>query len=295
MPCGITIFFEKSILDIYEFSLPPETIVRSSPNEDFIINFSFEVENNSKKSHDYDLGVAICDKDNSYIKIIPVDTNRNIRYRQNIVQDVTLSFGQDILNGTYTIKAIHKETGTTEWQDNTYSNMRYISVAIDNNNMTLSNFTDNELAYLKINDIAFEGSPSIQSVITVKLNITNDCLQHGTISFVSPIYLFVNGYRISSIGVALDPGESNDFLMHFIAFQNGKNTVNVTTDYQGNNIIYSTTLDISSTTDIALKHSEDNRTAKIYSLDGKYIGTQKELQNLPPGTYIINRKKIIIP
>ncbi|MBQ6652721.1 MAG: C10 family peptidase [Prevotella sp.] len=286
---------KKHILDICEFSLPTEIAVRSSENEDFVINFSFEVENNSRKSRNYDLGFAICDKDNSFIKIIPIDTNINIRYKQNIIKDVTLSLGQGILNETYTIKAIHKETGTLEWQYDTYSNMRYISVTIENNNITLNSFIDDESGFLKINNIDFEGKPTILSAITVKLNITNDCLQHKAISFVSPIYLFVNGYRISSIGVALDPGKSDDFLMHFTAFQKGKNIINITTDYQGKNIIYSTTLDISGTTDINLKHSEDNHATRIYSLDGKYIGVQKELQNLPSGIYFINKKKVIIP
>lgn len=132
--------------------------------------------------------------------------------------NANIQMGKNIPDGRYTIKAMHRVAGDTEWQVNTNSYTQHIGVVLAGNNATLTSpYSDFAISF----DVLTE-RPAVGSEYRVRVNIAN----HGTPTH-KMAYFGVNGTPIGGQHFEAEPGKDAHMEFAFTLKAYGSYTLSV--------------------------------------------------------------------
>jgi len=247
---------------------PGETnVVRSNSSADFSVSVSQAPRNQTGGTYNFNVGIGIY-KDNTLL-----NANHILSYELGDGYgwddlSSTITFGSGLADGTYTIKAISRVDGTSQWMEDFNSEQYYITATISGNSCTLvpSRIT-NEKA-LTINSVTIGGARMQGEKTSVTFNVTNN----GDY-YVGDITMTFNGTKAGGTMVEMPAGETRDFTFEFTPKVSGSNILLVfyMGFYTNGTPIGTTTVDIAPSTYNTTDNIDLVMTREIINSDGPYV------------------------
>ena len=156
----------------------------------------------------------------------------------------SFNMGNGVATGTYEIFPIFRNHGAEEWEpfleyvfnDENGNPMRHYTAKIESKKLHIGvssaepNITVNKVDYY----IAYEGER-----LAARVYVTN-----GGNNFENHIFYWVDGTMLAGVGMYIDPGQSGDVILRTPSPSKGTHDVKISTDWDGNNVIYTGTLQI---------------------------------------------------
>ena len=164
--------------------------------------------------------------------------------------NATVSFGAGLSDGVYLLRQIYRPTGSTNWLPcdmrywNTtgYNNrmewaVDYISATISSNTLTIrKSDTEYFASDFDINSVSYSVSQfEVGKLVEVSVNLTN------TSDAFQELLCFWYGkgkYDYTLVCGSVEPGKTGTVLLHFVPKTSGSIPVKITTDENGNNVIW---------------------------------------------------------
>ena len=166
------------VLTVYQLELNPSTITRNNKTSDFNgMNLSVMFTNRCGTDFNGKIGVGLF-KDNQLISVLR-ETNEQYVNDPNTVSGLTfsgISFGKDLDNGTYQLKAIYQVDGETEWKVSEDGDKKRIDITITDTQ--LKQTTVDKRPQLEVKEVKMKGSKEIGVPLTITLTVENkggDC------------------------------------------------------------------------------------------------------------------------
>ncbi len=152
---------------------------RSSTSDNFTnvslnggIYIQYEVDVPQDITLDYGLGLFHCDQLLSVLKQSTATLDLN---NKAVANEMDLSFGSNLADGSYQIRHIYKYPNSETWQTCYDAYLNYIVATISGTTMTLRNAinSDAQNADYIVNDVSFSGSIGNLNLTMVTVNLTN--------------------------------------------------------------------------------------------------------------------------
>ena len=232
--------------DIYPTSTE---VLRASSDENFEISIYSAVYSASSQTHTFDFGIGIYDG-NDLISTNIWRSDRTYTTNYGMYGTYTFSWGEKITKGTYILRNISRESGTTEWTPNLYSDTKYLVLTVDGNTLTITKPGE----CLSVENVEIEGLKKEGKTLTLRSQITNNGLATS-----NKIYLYVDDKLTSGAGVNTDPGTTDEVLLHFVAPAAGTHSLAIyQVDKSGSNVgeaLWTGSIDIAESPDPNLSAS----------------------------------------
>lgn len=195
-----------------EVSATYSTIGRSDTSQDFVIPVQATGYNITAAAHAFDVALAVYpDADEDHYTYWKVVENRMMDPYVGVNFSMNLAYGADITSGRYYLRFVCREPGNEGWAW-AYNGDVYLILDIDGNTMTISKpETD-----LLVKSVTFEGSLQAGTKATMRMNITNRGKR-----IYDNLFLFVNGKQATGVGLYVDPGKTDEVVMHFTVPSDG--------------------------------------------------------------------------
>lgn len=166
------------VLTAYQLELNPSNITRNNKTSDFN-DMSLSVMFTNRCGTDFNgkIGVGLF-KDNQLISVLR-ETNQQYVNDPNTVSGLTfsgVSFGKDLDNGTYQLKAIYQVDRETEWKVSEDGDKKRIDITITDTQ--LKQTTADNRPKLEVKEVKMKGSKEIGVPLTITLTVENkggDC------------------------------------------------------------------------------------------------------------------------
>ena len=265
--------------NIYKMEVKGTTrFTRSSSSADFKnINIDYLVVNFLDKTYRFNHGLALY-KDGVFVKNLYTETSA-VEMGVNRGKTVTATFnmGAGLLDGTYKIKSISRQYGSSDWLIS-YDAERYeVTAVISNNVLTLTNsrYSSDIEDGCKINSVEFGGKLRVNGVSTINANLTNT----GT-SNTCDLYVFIDGELVGGSCAHIDINATGDVLIHFTPTSSGTKTVKIALDSNCEKVVYTGKVTISADYSVTLSDGvvtvKSNRGATLdFSVSAKNSGITK--------------------
>lgn len=166
------------VLTAHKLEMNPTDITRTDKTWDFDdISLSVMFTNRCGTDFNGKIGVGLF-KDNQLISVL-TETNQQYVNDPNTVSGLTfygISFGKDLDNGTYQLKAIYQVDGETEWKVSEDGNKKRIDITITDTQ--LKQTTADNRPKLEVKEVKMKGSKEIGVPLTLTLTVENkggDC------------------------------------------------------------------------------------------------------------------------
>ena len=166
------------VLTAYQLELNPSTITRNNKTSDFNgMSLSVMFTNRCGTDFNGKIGVGLF-KDNKLISVL-VETNQQYPNNPYTASGLTfsgVSFGKDLDNGTYQLKAIYQVDGETEWKVSENGDKKRIDITITDTQ--LKQTTAGNRPQLEVKEVKMKGSKEIGVPLTITLTVENkggDC------------------------------------------------------------------------------------------------------------------------
>jgi hypothetical protein len=263
------------------------TLTRTSTSNNFTTTIGYSVYNYLPQTYTFNYGVGLY-KDGALVTTMSGGSESLQQYYGFNGAEQSVSFGANLANGTYQIKAISKESGKTDWQVDDNSENYYINAVVNDKQVTLTEvYPKAGTTNLTVNSLEFTGTKTAGDPQELKLTIANNGDEYN-----GEIYIVANKTTVAANGVALEAGKTSVVYFHYTPSTAGNYTIHVklgsataTTD------LYTTQVVIAkaSTTAPSLAFS-----AKVQNLSGtkiwgnsyKFTLTVKNNGSAPYGSYI---------
>lgn len=163
-----------------------------------------------------------------------------------------VSFGSGLADGTYMIRQIYKPAGASDWilcEMGYWNQISYIRAVISGNNLELE-CSKREWygSDITINSVNFSTSLfEVKKPVTVNVNLTNTGL-----AFQELICFWFNGKKTSLVAGSVEPGKTGTVQLHFTPSSKGDIPVKITTDANGNNVVWESTINVSAASEQTL-------------------------------------------
>ncbi len=205
---GDSHFFELTASDV---TLNSYTDTRDNTYDPFTVNASALFHNYTSDNIDVRFGWGLFENGaflerltSSYVDQLPPGY-----YTTNGNQE--LSFGQDIISGTFLILPMYSEKGQDNWRPCIGAEFNYIEVTIDGNECHVTGYgTAGEHDYI-VNDISITGYMHNARPVDIDVSLTNQGHSNNEL-----LYMFVNGNFAAASYVGIAPGETDD--IHYTYF-----------------------------------------------------------------------------
>ena len=210
---------------------------------------------------------------------------------ETIPLNKSFDMGVNLAEGTYQIYPIFRNHGAEEWEtyleyaytDDDGNPMHHYVATIEKENLHISvssiepNITLDNLEYYS----AYEGER-----LAARAFFTN-----GGTNYENLVFYWIDGELMAGAGLYIDPGQSGDIMLCTAAPSKGTHNVKITTDWDGNDVIYTGKLEITEAPDCQLE-SEVTVTGVEWDNKGRYIHNQFDIvikvKNI--GTTVFNNK-----
>lgn len=158
---------------------------RFSSLENFSFQVAFSYWNYMDNTYDFDYNVALYDDNDNYLGI--VSSTKSYDGLQSGTgfsnSQFTVHFGKGLNSGTYKLKPVSREKGTSQWQLNNGSETTFITATINSNTITLT-----EPLFGLTGSFETKGKSEVGSPLTLTATITNQ----GTL-YNGQIFLLADG------------------------------------------------------------------------------------------------------
>lgn len=204
----------------------------------------------------------------------------------------SFNMGKNLALGTYQIYPIFRNHGAEEWEtyleyeyyDNDGNPMRHYTAKVESKKLHIGvssiepNITINKLEYYS----AYEGER-----LAARVYVTN-----GGTNYENNIFYWIDDAMMAGAGLYIDPGQSGDIILCTAAPSKGTHNVKITTDWEGNDVIYTGKLKITTAPSCQLESEVTVTGVETDENNGRYIHNQLDLvikvKNV--GTTVFNNK-----
>lgn len=224
----------KVYFDYGDYTLPKSDYTRSGANADFQdveLKADMIREEMNNQTVDYGWGLF----QDGLLKHVANFTTTD---QEKASSNMKLTFGSTLKDGTYQFYPIYRYHGATEWEsymefgytDEHGNKLRHYTAKIEGNNLHIGissldpNITINKVEYY---------SPYVGGKLNVRAFLTN-----GGTNYENHLLLWIDGVMKTGIGTYIDPGKSGQVDFCLAAPDQGVHNVKITTDDDGNDVIY---------------------------------------------------------
>lgn len=166
------------VLTAYQLELNPSNITRNNKTSDFNgMSLSVMFTNRCGTDFNGKIGVGLF-KDNQLISVLRETKKQYVNnpYTASGLTFSGVSFGKDLDNGTYQLKAIYQVDGETEWKVSENGDKKRIDITITDTQ--LKQTTAGNRPQLEVKEVKMKGSKEIGVPLTITLTVENkggDC------------------------------------------------------------------------------------------------------------------------
>ena len=202
--------------------------------------------------------------------------NINSDYFHGYNQDGELSIGAHIRNGNYSIRQIWHSVGDTEWHLMELANSHYIKAHIEDNNLSLE-LSSPKVYELTMNSVSYSSPMRRSREWEITANITNNSDRGSEI----PVYLFEddNTIPIYRRCVYAEQGQSEDLVFKYTPRTAGCKLLKFATDYYGEDIFHTETINISDGLKEELSYTIDIKDLDLNSLYNNSLEAIVHIEN----------------
>lgn len=271
-------------VDYGDYALAKTDFTRTSTSVDFkgiVLKGTMTRYDNNGLSMDYGWGLY---QDGLLKKVLysATTTNKTIQLNKSFNMGANLATG----TGTYQIYPIFRNHGAEEWEtyleyeyyDNDGNPMRHYTAKIESKKLHIG--VSSTEPNISINKIDYY-SAYVGERLAARVYVTN-----GGTNYENHIFYWIDGTMEAGAGLYIDPGQSGDIILLTAAPSKGNHNVKITTDWEGNNVIYTGKLQITeapscqleATYDVTGLETDDNNKRYIHNkfdivLNIKNVGT----------------------
>lgn len=163
------------------------------------------------------------------------------------------SFGSDLADGKYLLRPIYQLEGSSDWQLCETDGIVFADAVISGNKLTLRESSENVYSSnITINDVIYTPSElEVGKPVEVTVNLTNNGDAFQELLFLSC------GNEQTVVCGSVEAGKTGDVMLHFTPTKAGTMTLEISTDYEAKNVVWSRKVTVEA--------------AKKQSLSGKMI------------------------
>ena len=199
-----------------------DTFDRSDTNSDFVVSVFAEFRNYTKNTYTFDYTFGLFDKNDNFIKeiteVFTIQLDPTWGYGS---RNLYVSFGKGIASGTYKIKPISRQNGTSTWLPNKGTDVNYLKVVINGNKAVVT------MPTFKISGtIETTGNIKAGLPVPLQLTVTNEGSEFNRL-----IHLYIDDQFQGSRYLDLAEGETKTISIYFTPETSG--TKNVRFDWVG--------------------------------------------------------------
>lgn len=269
----------------YSISLQGSNVfTRSSKSSDFKnIKVEYQLANWTGQDFLLEHGLALY-KDGVFVKNI-YTSSKNISFENDYYYTipVTFSMGAGLSDGTYSIRSISRQYGSSEWLLCHNGVACDITAVISNGTvLTLkaSNSTSETGMSCKVNSVQYGGKLRANGATTITANITNTSKVN-----VCDLYVFIDDVLSAGNTAMVDANCSGDVEFHFMPTTSGKKTVKIALDSKCENVVYTGSVTISADYAVSLSMGTITVTKSVgstfdFTISAKNIGLNKYDNNI---------------
>ncbi len=152
----------------------------------------------------------------------------------NVSGSLFYGLGTDLADGVYQVKGINRVPETDEWYVNKGSDQIYVELTISNGQVTYTNVSKTPEEPL---ERALEVTSIEQRFDTANGQIRAYVKNTGETDYYGSLHLFLNDVRLAEEGVHVGVGKE-DYVDFFFSLISGEVKVEIATDYNAANVIY---------------------------------------------------------
>ena len=191
--------------------------------------------------------------------------------------------GAGLSDGTYSIRSISRQYGSSEWLLCHNGVACDITAVISNGTvLTLkaSNSTSETGMSCKVNSVQYGGKLRANGATTITANITNTSKVN-----VCDLYVFIDDVLSAGNTAMVDASCSGDVEFHFMPTTSGKKTVKIALDSKCENVVYTGSVTISADYAVSLSMGTITVTKSVgstfdFTISAKNIGLNKYDNNI---------------
>ncbi|MBR5640083.1 MAG: C10 family peptidase [Muribaculaceae bacterium] len=219
----------------YSMRTESTTYTRSSSSDPFVINVSSSHYNESLVTRTYNLGYGVY-KSNGfdlYQTYSNQATNVTLESKKTYSYTRTLNFGKNFSNGTYYLRALSCETGSSAQYSCYYSGHNFFKAVVNGNTLTLTpvNIGSGTTEGVTVSLTSSSSMRRVNRPLEIKVKVTNN----NFFDYV-PVYLFVNDKAMGANSISLSQGQSGYVTISYTPTTAGTNSLKFTADANGNNV-----------------------------------------------------------
>ncbi len=273
------------VLSTYALDTKSKTGTRASVSEEFSLLINLETYNMTGSASTFDIAVGIFDSNANLVDTAILEEACELDDYTGIGGNAErMTFGKGLSDGVYYLKTVSRLTGETEWQLQNNANLYYIAATVKGNTVSYENISQN--SELTINEVTLAGNNRATSVQKIYVNLTNT----GT-AYTNELYLYVNGSKMSGMGINIDPGTSADYTFNWTPSKTGDFIIKLTDDSNGKSVLYSDTVAIKNSivSNLSAAFQVENATGKVIAgntIKGTVTVTNKALAQYYDNVYI---------
>lgn len=180
-------------------------------------------------------------------KVLSSNTSTLTENDNAVANSANVTFGSGLSNGTYMLRQIYRLVGTSDWipcdmLTGSYNwAISYLLATISGTELTISkietqNYFDSDIT---VNSVSYSRTTlEAKKPVEVRVNITNngDAFQE--------LLCYWYGSNKTYVAGSVEAGKTGDVLLHFTPTQSGEIPVKITTDTNGNNVIWEGTITV---------------------------------------------------
>ncbi len=226
------------------------TYTRSSSSDMFAIRISSMHINHAPVSRTYDIGWGVYKSDGH--TIVQQYTTNQISNKTLGKSETTelssyVNFGKDLADGTYYIRPISRESGSSTWRPCHYSGAYYIQAQINGNTLKLTTSTLGDASGVT----AYIDSYGVVKKVNRPLEISVTAVNRSTKDYL-PFYLFANDVLVGANSLKVSSGSSGTVKISYTPSTSGTNNLKVTADSKGENVYCTGSVDVSAASEASL-------------------------------------------
>lgn len=226
---------KNSTTQSYNMGTESTTYTRSSSSDPFVINVTSSHYNESFVTRTYNLGYGVYNS-NGFDLLQTYSnqaTNITIESKKTYSFTRTLNFGKNFSNGTYYLRAIGGETGSSTRYPCYYSGHNFFKAVVNGNTLTLTpvNTGSGTTEGVTVSVNSYSSMKRVNRPLEIKVKVTNN----NFFDYV-PVYLFVNDKAMGANSITLSQGQSEYVTISYTPTTAGTNSLKFTADASGNNV-----------------------------------------------------------
>lgn len=185
----------------------------------------------------------------------------------------TISFGSGLADGEYELYDVYSAIGSTDWRKAIETGTYRLIATIAGNTLTLKTASAAS-SDLQVNSVTLQGDYKTGRPMTATMELTNLGYAHE-----QTLYLWENGSNIAKMSTYIDNGLTRECVIPFSPSKTGSVTYKITSNSNGNDILWSEVVSIELTGTQSLSADISIEGLKNYAIAGTTVNATITLEN----------------